>query len=96
MKRTASAAWSGDLKQGKGSVSTQSGVLKDTQYSFATRFENGIGTFYADGILNGTPTRTRYTWSKITTTSAHWEQAFSSDSGKTWETNWYMDFTRIS
>ena len=44
MKRTASAAWTGDLKQGKGSVSTQSGVLKDTQYSFATRFENGIGT----------------------------------------------------
>lgn len=44
MKRTASAAWSGDLKQGKGSVSTQSGVLKDTRYSFATRFENGIGT----------------------------------------------------
>ena len=44
MKRTASAAWSGDLKQGKGSVSTQSGVLKDTQYSFSTRFENGVGT----------------------------------------------------
>ncbi len=44
MKRTASAAWSGDLKQGKGSVSTQSGVLKDTQYSFATRFEKGVGT----------------------------------------------------
>jgi osmotically inducible protein OsmC len=44
MKRTASAAWSGDLKQGKGTVSTQSGVLKETQYSFATRFENGIGT----------------------------------------------------
>jgi osmotically inducible protein OsmC len=44
MKRTASAAWSGDLKQGKGTISTQSGVLKDTQYSFSTRFENGIGT----------------------------------------------------
>jgi len=44
MKRTASAAWSGDLKQGKGTVSTQSGVLKDTAYSFSTRFENGIGT----------------------------------------------------
>jgi osmotically inducible protein OsmC len=44
MKRTASAAWSGDLKQGKGTISTQSGVLKDTQYSFTTRFENGIGT----------------------------------------------------
>ena len=44
MKRTASAAWSGDLKQGKGTVSTQIGVLKDTAYSFSTRFENGIGT----------------------------------------------------
>jgi osmotically inducible protein OsmC len=44
MKRTASAAWQGDLKQGKGTVSTQSGVLKDTQYSFTTRFENGTGT----------------------------------------------------
>jgi len=44
MKRTASAVWQGDLKQGKGTVSTQSGVLKDTQYSFTTRFENGVGT----------------------------------------------------
>lgn len=44
MKRTASAAWSGDLKKGKGTLATQSGVLKDTGYSFSTRFENGIGT----------------------------------------------------
>ena len=44
MKRTASAAWTGDLKQGRGTVSAQSGVLKDTAYSFSTRFENGIGT----------------------------------------------------
>ncbi len=44
MKRTASAAWSGDLKQGKGTLTTQSGVLKDTPYSFSTRFENGAGT----------------------------------------------------
>jgi osmotically inducible protein OsmC len=44
MKRTASAVWYGDLKQGKGTVSTQSGVLRQTQYSFSTRFENGVGT----------------------------------------------------
>jgi lipoyl-dependent peroxiredoxin len=44
MKRTASAHWAGGLKDGKGSVSTQSGVLKNTQYSFSTRFEDGIGT----------------------------------------------------
>jgi osmotically inducible protein OsmC len=44
MKRTASAVWNGDLKQGKGTLSTASGVLKQTQYSFSTRFENGVGT----------------------------------------------------
>jgi len=44
MKRKASAIWRGDLKTGKGGISTDSGVLKDTQYSFSTRFENGIGT----------------------------------------------------
>jgi osmotically inducible protein OsmC len=44
MQRTASAHWSGGLKDGKGTISTQSGVLSQTQYSFSTRFENGIGT----------------------------------------------------
>ncbi|MGC2111601.1 MAG: OsmC family protein [Candidatus Korobacteraceae bacterium] len=44
MQRTASAHWSGGLKGGKGTVSTQSGVLNQTQYSFSTRFENGVGT----------------------------------------------------
>ena len=44
MKRTASAVWNGDLKTGKGTVSSQSGVLDKTQYSFGTRFENGRGT----------------------------------------------------
>lgn len=44
MKRTASAVWQGDLKQGKGTISTESTVLADAQYSFGTRFENGKGT----------------------------------------------------
>ncbi len=44
MKRTASAAWQGDLKTGKGKVSTQSGILKDTTYGFGSRFEDGPGT----------------------------------------------------
>ena len=60
------------------------------------RFENGVGTFYSDGTLDGKPIRTRFIWSKITPTSAHWEQAYSSDAGKTWETNWIMEFQRIS
>ena len=44
MKRSGSAVWQGDLKNGKGTVSTDSGVLTNQQYSFGTRFENGKGT----------------------------------------------------
>jgi osmotically inducible protein OsmC len=44
MQRKASAHWVGGLKDGKGTVSTQSGTLNQTQYSFSTRFENGVGT----------------------------------------------------
>lgn len=44
MIRKASAVWNGSLKEGKGKISTDSGVLSSTQYSFSTRFENGAGT----------------------------------------------------
>jgi len=44
MKRTASAVWQGNLKDGKGTVSTESGALSQTPYSFSTRFENARGT----------------------------------------------------
>jgi osmotically inducible protein OsmC len=44
MKRTASAHWSGTLKEGSGEITTQSTVLNKTQYSFKTRFEQGVGT----------------------------------------------------
>ena len=44
MKRKASAIWRGGLKDGRGSLSSDSGVLRETPYSFSTRFENGMGT----------------------------------------------------
>mgnify|MGYP003575654890 CR=1 FL=1 len=44
MKRNATAIWNGTGKDGQGTLSTQSGVLTDAQYSYKTRFENGIGT----------------------------------------------------
>ena len=44
MQRKASAVWQGDLKSGKGTLSTDSGVLKQTAYSFHSRFESGIGS----------------------------------------------------
>jgi osmotically inducible protein OsmC len=44
MERTASAVWNGSLKEGRGTITTQSGVLSDAPYSFVTRFESGKGT----------------------------------------------------
>ena len=44
MNKTASAHWAGNLKQGKGTISTESGALKDNPYGFNTRFENQPGT----------------------------------------------------
>jgi hypothetical protein len=58
-------------------------------------FKNGVGTFYGDDTLNGKPVRARFIWSGITPTSCRWEQAYSPDGGKTWETNWAQDIIRV-
>lgn len=58
------------------------------------RFVDGVGTFYADDTLRGKPIRVRFIWSQMSHDAAHWEQAFSADGGKTWETNWVTDFKR--
>ena len=60
------------------------------------RFHNGRGEFFAHDQHQGTPVLCRFTWDGITDTSARWDQAFSVDDGATWETNWVMEFTRIS
>jgi hypothetical protein len=59
------------------------------------RFDNGTGVFLAEDTFNGKQIRVRFIWSRITSTSARWEQAFSSDAGVTWETNWIMEFARV-
>lgn len=58
------------------------------------RFADGVGRFFADDTDEGRPVRCRFIWSRITATSARWEQAFSTDGERTWETNWTMDCTR--
>jgi hypothetical protein len=58
------------------------------------RFVDGTGTFYSDSTVDGKPQRTRFIWSHITPTSARWEQALSDDNGRTWNTNWVMEFRR--
>jgi hypothetical protein len=60
------------------------------------RFDDRVGTFYANDVHRGEPILVRFTWSDITDTTSHWEQAFSPDEGATWETNWHMHFTKTS
>ncbi|MEX0733583.1 MAG: hypothetical protein WD944_12390 [Steroidobacteraceae bacterium] len=57
-------------------------------------FENGVGTFYADDHFAGKPIRIRFLWSMPGKDTPSWEQAFSPDAGRSWETNWIMNFTR--
>ncbi len=60
------------------------------------KFENGVGSFFANEIMNGTPVLVRFLWLQTDTPTPRWEQAMSADSGKTWETNWTMDFSRMN
>ena len=57
-------------------------------------FSGGVGTFYADDTLNETSIRVRFIWTLPASDQPRWEQAFSTDRGATWETNWTMEFTR--
>jgi hypothetical protein len=59
------------------------------------RFEKGVGTFVAEDSWEGRPIVVRFIWSEIAERSARWEQAFSTDGGATWETNWIMRFDRV-
>jgi len=57
------------------------------------RFMGGIGEFFGDETVDGKPVLCRFRWTQPTADSARWEQAFSDDGGRTWETNWIMTFT---
>lgn len=58
------------------------------------QFKNGRGEFYDQELFEGRMIYVRFVWSEITAVSAHFEQSFSDDGGKTWETNWITDQTR--
>jgi hypothetical protein len=83
-----------DMARGEWSIywiSSEDGRL---QPPVVGRFEDGRGEFHGDDVDQGRPVRVRYRWSDITPSSARWEQAFSSDGGSSWETNWVMEFRR--
>ena len=58
-------------------------------------FKGGRGEFYSQEVFDGQHIYNRFIWSKITANACQWEQAFSTDGGKTWETNWIMEFERL-
>lgn len=59
-------------------------------------FKDGVGEFYDQEPFNRRMILVRFIWSKITPNSAHFEQSFSADGGRTWEVNWITDQTRVS
>jgi hypothetical protein len=74
-------------------ASNRSGVLEPPVVG---AFESGVGRFFGRDTHKGIPVLARFIWSEITPTSAHWQQAFSTDEGKTWETNWHMRMSRVA
>ncbi len=58
-------------------------------------FHDKRGEFYDQEEFQGHSIFARFLWFNLSPTTARWEQAFSADYGKTWETNWIMDFTRV-
>lgn len=59
------------------------------------QFQNGVGSFLGPDQFDGKAILVRYTWSDISPNSARWQQAFSSDEGLNWETNWIMQMSRV-
>jgi hypothetical protein len=60
------------------------------------RFDGDVGEFFGDEEVDGKKVLCRFLWKRVGAGSPRWEQAFSDDGGKTWETNWIMTFTRPS
>jgi hypothetical protein len=73
-------------------ANSRDGILSSAQVG---KFDHGQGEFYAQDNADGKGTLLRYVWSKITPTSAHFEQAFSENGGRSWEVNWISDMVRI-
>lgn len=73
-------------------ASNRTGVLEPPVVG---HFENGVGTFFGHDVHEGQPVLVRFLWSQISRNGALWQQAFSADEGKSWETNWIMHMTRL-
>lgn len=75
-------------------ANSREGILEPAQIGQFTA--DGRGEFYAQDKIDGRPVFVRYVWSKITQSSAHFEQSISEDGGKTWKANWISDMTKTN
>ena len=83
-----------DLHSGQWSIYWADGIHGALQLPEVGGFDGDRGEFYAQEPFEGRMIFSRFIWTKFTEDSCRWEQAFSEDGGKTWETNWVADFTR--
>lgn len=72
-------------------ISSKDGLLQPPVFG---RFTDGRGVFAGDDVDEGRPIKVLFDWSGTDTDTPRWSQAFSYDDGKTWETNWIMEFRR--
>jgi hypothetical protein len=83
-----------DLKSRQWSIYWADGISGIMGVPEIGSFKDGRGEFYAQELFEGRSILSRFIWSEISETSLRWEQAFSEDGGKTWETNWINTFAR--
>ena len=83
-----------DPRSQEWSLYWSSSVTGTLEMPMIGKFENGRGEFFAHEVHENQHIYSRFIWSAITEKSCRWEQAFSRDGGKTWETNWIVEFTR--
>ena len=69
--------------------------VRSLEYPMVGGFNGNVGEFYSQEPFEGRMIFCRFLWKVISPTQASWEQAFSTDGGKTWETNWTMRHTKI-
>lgn len=83
-----------DRRTGRWSLHWASSVTGALEPPVVGGFDEGVGHFYGDDVHEGRSIRVRFIWDDITPTTARWQQAFSADGERSWETNWVMTFRR--
>ncbi|HEY1604640.1 MAG TPA: DUF1579 domain-containing protein [Allosphingosinicella sp.] len=81
-----------DPEQGLWSIWWVDGRYHELDPPVRGAFEEGIGLFAGEDMLDGRPILVRFIWSNVATRNPRWEQCFSADGGANWETNWIMQF----